>query len=169
MKGLIMAQAKNGDKVKIGYIGRLADGSIFDSSAEDDCSHAEFDCADDDCGCDCEHSSGPVELVIGDGEMFPQIDEALIGMTPGEKKTVVIHAGNAFGEYDEDQVFIVPRSDMPDDLQPSVGDELLIGSNNGEEMEVEVIEVSEASITFNANHPLAGEDLFFEIELLEII
>jgi len=164
-----MAQAKKGDKVKINYIGRLEDGSIFDSTAADDCSHTEFDCADEDCGCDCEHLSGPAELIIGDEEMFPQIDEALTGMTPGEKKTVVINAGSAFGEYDEDQVFTVPHSDMPDDLRPSVGDELLIANEGGEEIEVSVLEVSKDGVIFDANHPLAGKDLIFEIELLEIL
>jgi len=164
-----MAHAKKGNKVIIGYIGRLEDGTIFDSTSEEDCSHAEFDCSDDDCGCDCERSSGPMELVVGDGEMFPEIDEALVGMAPGERKTVIIHAGNAFGEYDLDQVFIVPRDDMPDDLRPSAGDELVIANDDGEEIEVAVIEVSEESVTFDANHPLAGKDLIFEIELLEIL
>ena len=158
MKGIIMAHAKIGDKVKINYIGKLENGTVFDSTLD----HGHGN--NEECGC----SSGPAEIVIGDGEMFPEIDEALVGMAPGEKKSVTIHAGTAFLAYDNDQVFTVPRSDMPDDLHPSVGDELVIANEGGEEIEVSVLEVCEESVTFDANHPLSGKDLFFEIEMLEI-
>ncbi len=164
-----MAQAKKGDKVTINYIGTLEDGTVFDSTLEDECDHDECetdDCGDDDCGCGCE--SGPMELVIGTGELFSQIDEALIGMAPGEKKTVVIPAGDAFGEYDQEKVFTVPRADLPEDLQPVVGDELVLSNEDDEELGVAVVEVSDESVTFDSNHPLAGEDLSFEVELLEI-
>lgn len=171
-----MAQAKNGDKVKINYIGSLEDGTVFDSTLEDtecgtegcdsdDCSTDDCDCGDD-CGCG---ETGPMEMTIGVGEFFPQIEEALIGMTAGEKKSVIIPAKDAFGEYDTEKVFNVPRSDMPEDLKPEVGDELTLSNEDEEEIDVTVVEVNDDSVTFDTNHPLAGEDLTFEIELLEIL
>ena len=166
-----MAQAKKGDRVRIDYTGRLADGTVFDSTIEgqecntDDCDTAEQDAGDCSCGCE----SGPMTLTVGAEEFFPQIDELLVGMAPGEKKEIVIPAADAFGEYDKDKVFTVPRGDMPADLDPAVGDELVLANEDDEEMGVTVVEVSADSITFDANHPLAGEDLTYEVELLEIL
>lgn len=166
-----MAQAKKGDKVKIDYTGKLEDGTVFDSTLEDaDCCSDECDadeCDSDDCGCGCE--PGPMIMTVGDGELFPQIDEALIGMSPGDKKTVVIPAVDAFGEHEEDRVFTVPRSDLPEDLKPEIGDELILSNENDEELGVAVVELTPDSITFDANHPLAGENLTFEISLVEIL
>ncbi|HEY4745027.1 MAG TPA: FKBP-type peptidyl-prolyl cis-trans isomerase [Desulfuromonadaceae bacterium] len=165
-----MAQAKIGDKVRINYTGTLNDGTVFDSTIEDMCGHDEFDgddCTDGECGCGCE--SGPMETVIGTNELFSQIDEALVGMAPGEKKRVVVPAADAFGEIDREKVFTVPRSDLPEDLVPTVGDELVLTNEDDEELGVAVLEVSDESVTFDANHPLAGEDLTFEVELLDIL
>ena len=168
-----MAQAKNGDKVIINYTGKLEDGTIFDSTYEeegcetDDCS--TDGCDSDDCGCGCGDESGPMELTIGAGDFFAQIEEALVGMTVGDKKTVLIPAKDAFGEYDTDKVFNAPRSEMPEDLKPEVGDELTLSNDEDEEIDVTVVEVDEDSITFDSNHPLAGEDLTFEIVLSEIL
>jgi peptidylprolyl isomerase len=165
-----MAQAEQGNKVRIDYTGTLEDGTVFDSTLEDDCNPDECesdDCSDDDCGCG--HESGPMELTIGEHDLFPQVDEALIGMTPGEKKSVIIPAADAFGEYDNDKVFTVPRSDMPEDLKPEVGDELVLTNEDDEELGVIVVAATDADITFDSNHPLAGEDLTFEITLLEIL
>ena len=166
-----MAQAQKGDKVKIDYTGTLEDGTVFDSTLEgDECEHDECDtdeCDDGDCGCGCE--SGPMELTIGSGEFFPQIEEALVGMAPGEKKSVTITAGDAFGDYDETKVFTVPRSDVPADLNPEIGDQLVLANDDDEEIGVTVTGISEDSITFDANHPLAGEDLTFQLELIEIL
>jgi peptidylprolyl isomerase len=170
-----MVLAKNGDKVKIDYTGKLEDGTVFDSTLEDQCDPDECDsddcgdgCGDDECGCGS-HESGPMELTIGEGELFSQVDEALIGMTPGEKKSVVVPAVDAFGEYDKDKVFTVPRSDLPEDLQPEVGDELVLTNEDDEELGVQVVETTAESVTFDSNHPLAGEDLTFEVTLLEIL
>jgi len=166
-----MAQAKQGDKVKIDYTGTLEDGSIFDSTLENECDPDECGCDEesDDCGDDCGCEAGPMVLTIGAGELFPLIDEALIGMAPGEKKTVVIPAQDAFGDYDKERVFSVPRSDLPDDLDPVVGDELVLTNEDEEELGVAVIEINEENVTFDANHPLAGEVLTFEVTLLEIL
>jgi peptidylprolyl isomerase len=161
-----MAQAKNGDKVKIDYTGMLEDGTVFDSTREsEDCESEE--CESEDCGCGSEH--GPRELIIGKGEFLPAIEEALIGMSAGEKKKVIIPADDAFGEYDEERVFSIPRSDLPEDLNPEVGDEIVLVNENDEELAVLVVEVGDEEISFDANHPLAGEDVTFEIELVEIL
>lgn len=166
-----MAQAKNGDRVRIDYTGRIEDGTVFDTTLEetnctpDSCDVDEHDSGD--CGCGCE--AGPREITIGAAELFPQIDEVLVGMSPGEKKTFTIPAVDAFGEYDEEKVFTVPRSDLPADLSPEVGDELVLANEDDEELGVAVVEVTGESITFDANHPLAGEDLTFEVQLIEIL
>jgi peptidylprolyl isomerase len=166
-----MAQAKLGDKVRIDYTGKLEDGTVFDSTLEDECSPEACDsddCSDNECGCGT-HESGPMELTIGEGDLFPQVDEALVGMAPGEKKSVTIPAADAFGEYDKDKVFTVPRCDLPDDLQPEIGDEMVLTNEDDEELGVMVVEVTKDSVTFDSNHPLAGEDLTFEVTLLEIL
>jgi peptidylprolyl isomerase len=168
-----MAQAKKGDRVTINFIGTLEDGTVFDTTfpdpeaacSTDDCS--TDDCGSDDCGC-CDES-GPMELVIGEDDFFTQIEEALVGMAPGEKKTVKIPAEDAFGDYDEDKVFTVPRGEIPDDIYPEVGQELELTGEDDEILEVTVIEVDEENITLDANHPLAGEDLSYEVELVEIL
>jgi len=170
-----MALAKNGDKVKIDYTGKLEDGSIFDSTLEENCDPE--DCNSDDCddecgdeGCGCGgHEVGPMELTIGEGELFSQVDQALVGMAPGETKSVVIPAADAFGEYDKDKVFTVPRTDLPDDLKPEVGDELVLTNEDDEDLGVQVVEATADSVTFDSNHPLAGEDLTFEVTLREIL
>ncbi len=161
-----MATAKKGDRVRINYTGKLEDGTVFDSTVEDSgCESGDHEA--EECGCGC--GGGPEELTIGDCEFFPQIDETLVGMAPGEKRTVIIKAEDAFGEYDEDRVFTVPRTELPEDLSPQVGDELVLTDEDDEDLEVMVVEVTDESITFDANHPLAGEDLYYEIELTEIL
>ena len=167
-----MAQAEKGNTVTINFTGSLDDGTVFDSTLEDaEC--CEDECCDDgceddeECGCGG-HESGPMTFVLGEEILFPQIDAAIVGMAPGEKKTVKIAAADAFGEYDKEKVFTVPRSDLPEDLIPEVGDELSLSNEDDEELEVVVLETTEDQVTFDANHPLAGEDVTFEIELVSI-
>jgi peptidylprolyl isomerase len=161
-----MTKAKKGDKVRINYTGKLEDGTVFDSTFDDSgCESDEH--ASEGCGCGC--GGGPEELTIGEGDFFSQIDEALEGMCPGEKRTVIIKAEDAFGEYDADRVFTVPRTELPEDLVPQAGDELVLTDEDDEDLEVIVVEVNDENITFDANHPLAGEDLYYEIELTEIL
>ncbi|NVN90851.1 MAG: peptidylprolyl isomerase [Desulfuromonadales bacterium] len=155
-----MAHAKHGDKVIFHYSATLEDGTVFDSTYEDVCE-------DDDC--DCEGESGPMEITIGSKEFFPEIEQALIGMAVGEKKSVLIPSADAFGEYDPEKVFSAKRSEIPEDLQPEVGDAFTLANDNDEEIDVTVVEVSADSVTFDSNHPLAGEDLKFDIELIEIL
>ncbi len=161
-----MALVKKGDTVKIDYTGTLEDGTVFDSTLEaSDC--GSHDCSDDSCSCSDEPA--PMELTIGAGTFFPIVEEALVGMARGQKKTVTIPAAEAFGEYDDDMVFVVPRSELPAGLKPAVGDELLLSGDDDEEIGVTVIDADDESVTFDANHPLAGEDLTFDIALVEIL
>jgi len=162
-----MATVKQGDKVRINYTGKLEDGSIFDTTIKEaGCCDDDSDCCDDD-GCGCE--SGPMEMTLGNEDFFPQVEEALVGMAPGEKKTVVIPAEDAFGEYDEDEVFSISREQLTGDIDPEVGMELELTGDDDEPVEVVVVEVSDDTITVDANHPLAGENITYEIELLEIL
>lgn len=177
-----MTQVKQGDKVRIDYTGTLDDGTVFDSTYKEegsdecgddcecgnDCDCESGDCEDDDCGCGGDET-GPIDMTIGEEDFFPQFDEALVGMKIGDVKTINIPAAEAFGEYEKDKVFTVPRSDMPEDLQPEEGDELVLTNEDDEELGVVVVGVTEESITFDSNHPLAGEDLKFEITLREIL
>ena len=165
-----MAQAKKGDTVRIDYTGKLDDGSVFDSTIESELGPEECEtdeCTDDECGCGCE--AGPMELTIGEGKFLPQVEEALIGMAPGEQKTIVIAAAEAFGAYDESKVFALSREDLPADFKPAIGDDLVLTNEDEEDIGVTVIEMNDKEITFDANHPLAGEDLTFDVQLLEIV
>ena len=172
-----MAQAEIGNMVTINFTGTLADGTIFDSTLEgfgcddEECGEegcSDEECSDGDCGCGG-HASGPMTFNLGEEILFPQIDAAIVGMSPGEKKTVHIPAAEAFGEYDKEKIFTVPRGELPEDLTPEVGEELMLSNDDDEELEVVVLEASAESVTFDANHPLAGEDVTFEIELVSIM
>lgn len=159
-----MAKVKQGDRVKINFTGRLEDGTIFDTTVEEaGCS--SDDCVSDDCGCE----TGPMELTIGSESFFPQIEAALVGMAPGEKKTIVIPAEDAFGDYDEENVITLGRDQFPDDLVPEVDMDLELNGEDGESIVGTVVEVTNENVTLDANHPLAGEDLIFDLELVAIL
>lgn len=149
-----MAQAKKGDKVKVHYTGRLEGGEIFDSS----------ECAEDDCGCD----TGPMEFTIGEGEVISGFEKAVIGMSEGEAKTFTVPVEEAYGQRNEEMVVAVERSHVPADLTPEVGMRLEVTQEDGREFPVVITEVSETHVTLDANHPLAGRDLTFDIKLVEI-
>lgn len=157
-----MAQVKEADKIAINFIGKLADGSIIDSTYAD---HAEGTCSDDDC---CgEH--GPMELTIGEGEMYEPVEAALIGMQVGEKKTIVITPEDAFGEYDSESIFNIKRSELPEDITPEVGLTLEVAGEDEDFYMVTMIEITDEEITLDTNHPLAGKELTYEFELVEIL
>ena len=165
-----MAKIADGTTVVFNYVGKLADGTIFDSTLEGGCSDEDCstgDCSTDDCGCD--HETGPMHLVLGSEGFFPAVEAALAEMSKGEKRSVVVPADDAFGAYDDDKVFTVPRSDLPADFAAEEGDELILSGEDDEEFGVTVAEITADEITFDANHPLAGEDLTFEVELLDIL
>jgi peptidylprolyl isomerase len=149
-----MSQAKTGDKVTVHYTGRLEGGEVFDSS----------ECREDDCGCE----SGPMEFVIGEGQVIPGFEQAIIGMSPGDEKTVTIPASEAYGERMDEMVAVVDRSEIPPDLELAVGLSLEVTQENGNAFPVLITEVNETSVTLDANHPLAGKDLTFELRLVQI-
>jgi len=142
-----MAQAKSGDTVKVHYTGRLDDGYVFDTSA----------------------NRNPLQLKIGQKGVIPAFEQAIIGMEQSESKTVKIQAEEAFGRYRAELVQTVSRSVFPADLEPKVGQRLTATCVDGRSVAVSVTDVSESSVTIDANHPLAGEDLTFDIELIKIL
>lgn len=141
-----MAQAKKGSRVKVKYTGRLFDGTVFDTS----------------------EGRAPLEVVLGSGTVIPGFDEALTGMEQGEKKTVTIPVEKAYGLHDPKMVMEVPLEHVPPDFSPEVGQRLEVGGTNGEVMMVVVKEISDTHIYLDANPPLAGQDLIFDLEMVEI-
>jgi peptidylprolyl isomerase len=150
----IMAQAKDGDKVKVHYTGRLEGGEVFDSS----------ECGEDECGCE----KGPLEFIVGDGEVIQGFDKAVVGMSPGESKTFTIPVEEGYGERNEEMVVAVERSAIPEDLAPEVGMRLEVTQEDGQQFPVVITEVTDTHVTIDANHPLAGRELTFDIHLVEI-
>jgi peptidylprolyl isomerase len=140
------AKTKDGDTVKVHYTGTLEDGSVFDTSVE----------------------SEPLEFTLGQGEMIPGFEQAIIGMKVGESKTTKIPAEQAYGEYRDDLLIVIDRSQLPEDLEPKVGQQLQVTQTDGKTIIVPITDVSETTITVDANHFLAGKDLIFEIKLIEI-
>ena len=136
----------DGKTVKVHYTGTLADGTMFDTSRERE----------------------PLEFTLGRGELIPGFEEAVKDMQIGQIKTVTIPPDEAYGQYNDEMVIVVPRDRLPDGLDPAVGQQLQIQRTDGRTDVAMVSEVSEATITLDANHPLAGKDLTFEIEILEI-
>lgn len=141
-----MAQAKNGDSVKIHYTGTLGDGTVFDSSA----------------------GREPLGFTLGGGQVIVGFEEAVLGMAIGDKKKVTIPAQKAYGEKNAELVIEVPRNQVPPDLDPEIGQKLQMGGPNGELVVVTVVAVDEAVVVLDANPPLAGKDLIFDLELMAI-
>ena len=138
--------AKAGNKVKVHYKGTLTDGTVFDSS----------------------EGREPLEFTVGKGEMIAGFDRAVNGMSAGDTKTVTIPSAEAYGDRDDELVFTVQKSMLPPGATPNVGDMLQIRQPQGPPMPVFVKEIGEDTITLDANHPLAGKDLTFEIKLEEV-
>ncbi len=142
-----MAQAKTGDTVKVHYTGKLDDGTVFDTSADRE----------------------PLQFTIGQGQLIPDFEQAVVGMNPGESKTVQIPSDNAYGPHHEEMVMEVRRKEFPADLDPEVDQRLQVQQQDGQTFAVTVTAVSESSVTLDANHPLAGKDLTFDVQLTEIV
>ena len=138
--------ANDGDTVRVHYTGTLADGTVFDTSRERE----------------------PLEFTVGSGNIIPGFEEATRDMQVGQVKTVTIPAEKAYGPHSDEMVMVVLRDQLPDDLNPAIGQQLQMQSPDGRIAAVVVSDVSETTITLDANHPLAGQDLTFEIELVEI-
>lgn len=140
-----MSSAKSGDTVRVHYTGKLGDGSVFDSSEGRD----------------------PLEFTVGSGQVIPGFDAAVSGMSPGDERSVTIPAADAYGERKEDLMIVVERSQIPQEIDPSVGQQLQL-SQEGRAFVVTVADVTAENITLDANHPLAGEDLTFDLQLVAI-
>lgn len=141
-----MSQAKSGDRVKIHYTGSLDDGTEFDSSVGQE----------------------PLQFTVGAGQLIPGLDKAVEGMAVGEKKTVNVEPDEAYGPRQDQMVSEVPKSALPPHIEPEVGMGLQTKGQDGQDLQLTVTEVSEETITVDANHPLAGKPLNFEIELMHI-
>ena len=142
-----MAAAKDGDTVNVHYTGKLKDGSIFDSSEENE----------------------PLKFTIGEGQVIPGFEKTVVGMNPGETRTAEIPHDQAYGPYQEDLQFSVERSILPEGMNPEVGQYLQMHQNDGNIFNVKVTDITDKQIQLDANHPLAGEDLVFDIKLVEIV
>lgn len=140
------ARAKDSDTVKVHYTGTLDDGTVFDTSVERE----------------------PLEFTLGEGMLIPGFEEAVKGMQVGQSKTVTIPAEEAYGPHLDDLILVIERNQLPEELDPEVGQILEATQEDGRIGVVTVTDVSETTITVDANHPLAGKDLTFEIELVEI-
>jgi peptidylprolyl isomerase len=145
-KGEKMAKVKEGDTVKVHYKGTLNDGTVFDESKE----------------------HGVLEFQIGDEKVIPGFEEAIIGMSAGEKKNTTVKAEKAYGIRNEKLIKVVNKKQVPENVELKVGEQIEVRQTHGGSFPVTVIDITESEVTLDANHPLAGEDLTFEIELVEI-
>ncbi|WP_027370837.1 FKBP-type peptidyl-prolyl cis-trans isomerase [Desulfovermiculus halophilus] len=141
-----MSAAKSGDLVKVHYRGTLQDGTVFDSSYEGE----------------------PLEFTLGQGQIIPGFEEAVEGMAPGENKTVQVEKAQGYGDYDESKLINVERSNLPDNINPEEGMVLQVNSQDNDVFYVTVNEVKDEEVVLDGNHPLAGKDLTFEIELVDV-
>ncbi len=141
-----MSKVKTGDTVNVHYHGKLTDGSTFDSSEGRD----------------------PLQFVVGQGQVIKGFDNALVEMEVGDKKTVEIPVDEAYGQPSAENFLEFPKTDFPPDMKPEAGMQLHLSDNQGNEFPVVVKEVKEESVILDGNHPLAGKDLVFEIELVSI-
>lgn len=142
-----MTQVKSGDAVKVHYTGRLHDGTTFDSS----------------------NGREPLQFKVGEGMVIKGFDNALIGMAVGDTKTVEIPVAEAYGAPNPDMIMEFPKEQFPTDMEPAVGAQLFLSDNMGNNIPAVIVEVKEESVVIDANHMLAGKDLIFDLELVEIL
>lgn len=141
-----MSQVKTNDTVKIHYTGKLQDGQVFDSSLERE----------------------PIEFTIGGGQIIPGLEKGLIDMKVNDKKTIEIPQAEAYGDVQKELFQEVPKEQLPQEITPEVGMGLVAKNPDGSERQLRVAEVKDDSIIIDANHPLAGKDLIFDVEVVEI-
>jgi peptidylprolyl isomerase len=145
MESRKMKQAKEGDTVSLHYKGSFEDGTVFDSS----------------------ETHGALKFTIGKGTVIPGFDEAVLGMKPGEAKTVTIAPEKGYGPRNEELLMKIDKKELPPDLAPVIGQRIEF-SKGEQRLQLTVAEISQEAVTFDANHPLAGKTLVFELLLLEI-
>ena len=142
-----MSEVKTGDTVQVHYIGRLVTGELFDSSKDRD----------------------PLEFTPGNGELIPGFENAVIGMNVGDMKTIQIPSQEAYGPYIEEMKMTVDKAKMPEDLELQLGMKLTLRGPDDRSLNVMIVDIAENTVTMDANHPLAGKDLVFDIELTKIL
>lgn len=142
-----MTQARSGDTVRIHYTGKLANGTRFDSS----------------------EGREPLQFRLGSGEIISGLDRQIEGMEVGARSTVTVPASEAYGPHNPNQVQAVPRSSFPEGMDLEPGAQLQATTADGTPLRLTVVELGECEVTVDANHPLAGQDLVFEVELVEIV
>jgi peptidylprolyl isomerase len=142
-----MPQAKQGDIVRVHYTGKLDDGTVFDSSRQ----------------------GNPLELTLGAGQVIRGFENAINGMAPGDSKNVRIPVADAYGQRQAEKVVEFDRSALGSEVEPQVGQRVQLRTQEGESVPAVIAGVSESTVTVDANHPLAGRDLLFDLELVEII
>lgn len=141
-----MLEAKNGDVVKVHYTGKHTNGEIFDSSVERE----------------------PLEFELGRGMMIQGFEQAILGMKTGEEKTVNLSPEHAYGEVNPEMYFTINRQEIPEEIDLKIGIQLQAHTQAGQPMQVVVKEIHDESIVLDANHPLAGQELVFDLKLVEI-
>ena len=141
-----MNQVTVNSKVKVHYTGKLANGEVFDTS----------------------DGKEPIEFTLGQGQLIPGFEKGLIDMKLNEKKTINMTKDDAYGEVNETLIQEVKKTDLPQDMEPKVGMGLVSKSPEGQEINLMVVEVKEETIVIDGNHPLAGRDLIFDLEVVEI-
>ena len=141
-----MSKAQSGDTVSVHYTGKLSDETVFDSSRDRE----------------------PLSFEIGAGKVIPGFESSVVGMAPGDTKTITIESEKAYGPYREDQVVEIEKERLPENIDPEVGQQLQVQQANGETAVVVIKDVSDSAVTLDANHPLAGKDLIFDIELVAV-
>ena len=141
-----MTKAKTGDVVKVHYTGKLDDGTVFDTSVERE----------------------PLQYTIGEGQLIPDFENAAVGMEVDESKTVTIPAEEAYGPRLDERVVPISRDQVPPDMELKVGDTIEVGTRDGQRLVVKVADLDDETVTLDTNHMLAGEDLTFDITLVEI-
>ncbi len=142
-----MADVQQGDTVKVHYTGTLEDGTVFDTSREGD----------------------PLEFKVGESRIIPGFENAVEGMSPGDSKSAVVPPESGYGRKNTEMVLTVERNRLPEDIDPRPGEQLKLQLRNGQTLTARITAVSDTEVTLDANHPLAGEDLYFDIELVEIV
>ncbi|OHV90610.1 FKBP-type peptidyl-prolyl cis-trans isomerase [Mesorhizobium sp. ORS 3428] len=141
-----MTQAKNGDTVRINYTGRLADGTQFDSSGNE-----------------------PLQFTLGEGQVIPGLESQVEGMEVGTKSTVTVPADAAYGPHRPEAVVTIDRASVPENVNVEIGTQLQARTPEGRAVQVTVVAADDASVKLDGNHPLAGKDLEFDVELVEIV
>ncbi len=139
-----MQQVKDGDKVKVHYHGKLRSGETFDSS----------------------EGREPLEFTVGSGQVIKGFDDGVRGMNIGDKKTVEILCVDAYGEKEEERIIEFPKAQFPPDMKPEAGMQLMMNDGQGQSLPVVITEIEEDTVLLDANHPLAGQDLIFDLELV---